>query len=214
MKIKNRKERIEKKGISGFEILIIVTMLTVTIVLTGLIPLLFLKTHIVRVVEIQYGYNNAELALLTLLSDRRVYEELSFYAAGMEDNIDEGFRRANLETMVRARLDKLVPSKCYNLSYSNGEILSQKFSEKKCDTEFSVSSYMALPYNEKKEEKITLEMSTERLPKPEITPPVKYCCHNPYTLEVKCETEEKCIGELWEVEYALCSNPLTDCTLE
>lgn len=159
--MKSRRIKINKKGITGIEIAVIGAIVIVTIIISLLIPIAFLKIHLVTVVETQYGYNNADLTLLTLLSDRDVYEKLSLYVAGMEDNTIEGFNRAAVESEVALILDKLVPSdpgtRCYKLSYVGGVIIPPE----NCDTEFGVSANIVLPYGlpyGKNKEKITLEI--------------------------------------------------------
>lgn len=193
---------IDKKG-QAFTITIILAMLLLTIVLTRLIPVFFLKTHIVRVVEMQYGYSNAGLTLLTLLSDSDIYDKLTLYVAGMEDNRVGGFTRAATESLLISRLDKLVPSGCYNLSYIGGTIVNPK----ECDTEYTVSAYMALPYGSEAE-KVTLDILTGPVEKPEF---IKYCCYDPSTLEVECATVDDCDSKGWEVDSAECKKPTRDC---
>lgn len=155
--MKNRKVKIDRKGVTGIEIAIIGVIVIVVIIITLLIPIVFLKIHLGATVETQYGYNNAGLTLLTLLSDNDIYEKLSLYVAGMEDNVVEGFNRNAVESAVTSRLDKLVPSetgtRCYKLSYAGGVIIPPE----NCDTEFGVSAYIVLPYGKNKE-KITLEI--------------------------------------------------------
>jgi len=204
-----------KKGLTGVEISVILVMGLITLVMTTLIPTLFLKKHIVRVVEIQYGYNNAELTLLTLVSDRSFYKVISLYIAGFGDNTEEGFSRAGAEAQIKSRLDQLVPSGCYKLSYDGGEILSQELSEKKCDTEFSVTADIVLPYGEIKVKKLTLEISTDITVLPEM--PREICCLDPVTLQMVCATEENCIDAGWEPrppKYDGCKDSTSDCVVE
>ncbi len=155
--MKNRRLTIDEKGGIGIAIAIIIAIVLVTIVLTILIPLIFLKIHLVRVVEIQYGYSTADLTLLALLSDTDIYEKLSLYVADFGDNAIEGFNRDNVKSEVALILDKLVPSetgtRCYKLSYAGGVIIPPE----DCDTEFSANVDILLPYGKNKE-KITLEI--------------------------------------------------------
>lgn len=155
--MKNRKSTAGKKGVTGIAVAIIGAILLVVIVLTILIPIIFLKIHIVRVVEVQYGYSTADLTLLALLSDTDIYEKLSLYVADMEDNAVEGFDRDSVKSEVTSILDKLVPSetdtRCYKLSYAGGVIIPPE----NCDTEFSATADILLPYGTNNE-KITLEI--------------------------------------------------------
>ena len=193
---------IDKKG-QAFTLTVILAMLLLTIVLTALIPVFFLKIHIVRVVEMQYGYSNAGLTLLTLLSDSNIYDKLSLYVAGMEDNGVGGFTRAATESLLISRLDKLVPSGCYRLSYSGGTIVNPK----ECDTEYTVSAYMALPYGSGAE-KVTLDILTGPAEEPEF---IKYCCYEPFAAGVECATVDECDDKRWEVSSAECEDPAYDC---
>ena len=155
--MKNRKTFVGKKGMEAISIAIIGAIILIVVVLTMLVPIVFMKVHIVRVVDIQYGYSNADLALLALLSDNDIYEKLSFYISDMEDNAAYGFNREDVKAQVTEVLDKLVPSdpdtRCYELSYDGGVIIPSD----KCDIEFSASVDMALPYG-KTTEKLTLEI--------------------------------------------------------
>ena len=53
--MENRKSAIGKKGVTGIEVAIIGAIALVVIVLTILVPIVFLKIHIVRTVEIIEG---------------------------------------------------------------------------------------------------------------------------------------------------------------
>jgi len=208
--MKNRKANIGEKGLTGIEISIIAAIALITIVLSILIPIVFLKIHLVRVVEMQYGYNNADLTLIALLSDEEVYEKLSLYIAGLGDNDDWGFSRcATVERLIRPRLDKLVPNKCYKLSYTGGPIID-KSNSFGCDPQYTVSAHMALPYGANVGE-ITLEISAT----PTISPSIKYCCRNMDTGKVECRTEKNCVGN-WEVDdYTVeCIDSARDCELD
>lgn len=155
--MKNRKLTIGEKGVVGIAVAVIGAIVLVVVVLTILIPIVFLKIHIVRTVEIQYGYSTADLTLLALLSDSDTYEKLSLYVADMEDNSLEGFNRNSVKSEVALILDKLVPSetgtRCYQLSYAGGVIIPPE----NCDTEFSATADILLPYGKNNGE-ITLEI--------------------------------------------------------
>lgn len=155
--MKNQKSAVGKKGLFGISIAIIGAIALIVIVLTMIIPIIFMKIHIVRIVEIQYGYSNADLTLLALLSDRDIYEKLSLYVADVGDDALEGFNRNSVKSEVISVLDKLVPSRagtrCYRLYYDGGVIIAPE----NCATEFSATADIALP-DGKNKEKITLEI--------------------------------------------------------
>ena len=196
--MKDKKKKIGRKGVTGIEVAIIGAIALFTIVLTVIIPIVFLKMHLVRVVEIQYGYNNAGLALLTLLSDKEIYETLSLNISGVETNIDSW-----LDSTLKPRLDKLVPSgagtRCYELSYAGGTIIPSE----DCATGFSATASMSLPYGEDSGE-ITLKISTTP-PKNPI--PTKYCCYEPFAAGVECATVDSCLDKDWEIESTECNDP-------
>ncbi len=135
----------ERKGITGIEIAVIGTIAMFVAIASLVIFVVFLKVHLVRVLEIQYGYNNAGLTLLELLSDENVYEKLGSIASGMEDD-------AWKESVLKSRLDKLVPGGCYQLSLGTNEILHPN----NCDISYVASTYIILPYNENAVEKVTI----------------------------------------------------------
>lgn len=172
MKMAERKRDsgLGRRGFTGIEIAIIGVFVLLSLVLSIAVPLFSLKIHIVRIVEIQYDYNNAGMTLLTLLSDEEVYEGLGIYVSGLNDNPDESFSRADVESALKSKLDKLVPNQCYELSYDGGVIAEGQ----SCNTDFSMDAYIVLPDSGKRE-KITLSISSattkSTIPTPTLTTP-------------------------------------------
>jgi hypothetical protein len=141
--------RIKAKGQSGVEIPIIGAIALLTIVLTILVPIFFLKIHVTRIVQIEYGYDSSDLALLTLVSDRKIYRDLSLYISGAQDDSTTGFSRSFVEGEVTGRLNELLSSRCFKLYYvdeeKNEDVLLDKMSNIKCDAKYSITTYISLP---------------------------------------------------------------------
>lgn len=135
------------KGISGIELLFIYVVFSLTIILGILIPILFLKIHIVRVLEIEYKYSNSGLAIISLLSDRAFYERLSAYVAGFPD-FPPKFEKKKVIEETGSRLDLLVQTQCYKLS--SKDIIVQK-TEQGCNPEYKAKAFIVLPYNQMSE---------------------------------------------------------------
>jgi hypothetical protein len=144
--------RVGRRGQTGIEIAIIFAILQLTIVITMIIPVAFLKIHLVRMLEIEYNYDNAELALLTLLSDKSIYRGLSIYVADPSGIPDSSYTGNGVEAAVKTRLSQLVASGCYKLSFSGRSISSGS-----CTTEYIASAYILLPGGSKLE-KLILEI--------------------------------------------------------
>lgn len=130
---------IGRRGFTGVEIAIIGAIFGVVLIMSVL-PMLLTRIHIVRTLEVEYGYDNAELALLALLSDERIYRDIGTYVAGAPDNAAAGFTRSAVQAEVGARLKQLVGSGCYRLYYGGGNITASG-----CTTKFVASAYVALP---------------------------------------------------------------------
>jgi parallel beta-helix repeat protein len=168
-----RRWRIGKGGFTGIEIMIIGVVATIGVVISMIVPMVLLKIHLVRVLEIQYELDNAGLTLLTLLSDEDIYKGLSLYVSGFPDNPSKGFSRVGVETAIKYRLDSFVAGQCYELSYSGGTIVKGS----NCNLQYTASADIVLPERGGKEE-ITLKVSSGAgeegatvIPPPPITPP-------------------------------------------
>jgi hypothetical protein len=132
---------IGRKGQTGIEIAVIGAIFGVVLIMT-MLPVLMTRIHIVHTLEVEYGYDNAELSLLALLSDRRTYEGIGTYMAGAKDNAAAGFARAAVRTDAGAMLGKLVDSGCYRLYYAGGDIVP---APEGCSPKYEASAYVALP---------------------------------------------------------------------
>jgi hypothetical protein len=145
--MKMKTTAIGRRGFTGIEIAIIGAIFGVVLLMT-MLPLLLTRIHIVRTLEVEYGYDNAELALLALLSDERIYRDVGAYVAGAPDNAASGFARSAVQAEVGARLAQLVDSGCYRLYYAGGDIAPAPGG---CGTKFVAGAYVALPGSTKTE---------------------------------------------------------------
>ncbi|MFH1623448.1 MAG: hypothetical protein ABIA12_02980 [Candidatus Aenigmatarchaeota archaeon] len=136
---------IGRRGFTGIEIAMIGAIFGVVLMMT-MLPMVITRINIVRTLEIEYGYDNAELALLALLSDGRIYRDIGTYMTGAPDNAASGFTRSAVQAEVESRLAQLVDSGCFRLYYEGGDIASSG-----CGTKFVASAYMALPGSTKTE---------------------------------------------------------------
>lgn len=137
--------RMGRRGFTGMEIAIIGAIFGVVLMMT-MLPMVITRIHIVRTLEIEYGYDNAELALLALLSDSRMYRDIGAYMTEAPDSDASGFTRAAVQAEVESRLAQLVGSGCFRLYYEGGDIASSG-----CSPEFVASAYVALPGTTKTE---------------------------------------------------------------
>jgi len=134
-----RTNAIGRRGFTGIEIAMIGAIFGVVLMMT-MLPMVVTRITLVRTLEIEYGYDNAELALLALLSDSRMYRDIGAYMAGAPDNPASGFTLSAVETGAESRLAQLVGSGCFRLYYDGGTIASSG-----CSTKFVASAYVALP---------------------------------------------------------------------
>jgi len=140
-----RTNAIGSRGFTGIEIAMIGAIFGVVLMMT-MLPMVVTRITLVRTLEIEYGYDNAELALLALLSDSGMYRDVGAYMAGAPDNAASGFARSTVEAEVESRLAQLVGSGCFRLYYDGGTIVSSG-----CSTKFVASAYVALPGTTKTE---------------------------------------------------------------
>ena len=136
------------KGFAPLDMLIAVVMFTLTVVNLVMIPTT-LRRGIVRTVEFEYKYNNAQLALLTLLStthDGKTVSEIigEHIVLNQPDNLD---------LILKEKLDKIVESKCYELSIPSKSLVKSP----RCEPEeYTAKTRIALPYGSKLTEELTL----------------------------------------------------------
>lgn len=134
------------------EIGLIGLIFTVGSILFIIIPLVFTKIHVIEMVVFKYKYDNAQLALLSLLSitskdtvDNKVKpasEIVAEYVAlpSSRGSINIGF--------LKTALDKMVDNKimeCYKLSSASAGDLAKKAN---CEpTKYKAKARIAIPYN-------------------------------------------------------------------
>ncbi|MEM5843924.1 MAG: hypothetical protein QW841_01635 [Candidatus Aenigmatarchaeota archaeon] len=113
-----------------------------------LLPALATRVHIRRVVNFEAKNNNAQLALLALLSAQKdgkpIYQIISEYISFSSAN------KPNID-FLRSMLDNLITSKCYKLYYlENGQ-------------EKILASSSCTPKQFKAEAKIVLPFGSDKL---------------------------------------------------
>jgi hypothetical protein len=141
-----------KKSLGIISILATGMIFTVALVAMIIVPLLVLKVHLIENVQIQIGYSNAELSLLTMMSsgteDNPTQEKLSNYVVfGDEGDLDA----------VRGKLDLIFDEgECFLLT-AGDEVLVQG----DCPADrYSAEIKIPLPYNpDSLAEKITMVMN-------------------------------------------------------
>ncbi len=127
------------KGFIISSSVLIVMFIIASVVMLGIIGfVLFLKVHIYNIAQYEYSYNNAQLALMALLSSTYDGERVSnligeCYAAGDCSDIKQ---------VLEQKLEALVESKCYKLSISSTVLASAD-----CEpTQYVSTARIALPY--------------------------------------------------------------------
>jgi hypothetical protein len=134
------------KGI--IEWAIVGTMISFSMILVVIIPLIVLKIHLVEEVSYEFKYDNAQLALLTLLSSTYNNKPISDIIA---ENLTLG-NYPNIEKILSSKLNRI--SSCYKLSTETIDIIKSANCEA---SKFRAEANVALPYSkEKLAEKIIL----------------------------------------------------------
>lgn len=132
------------KGLSGLLALIMVTGLMVLMIL---LPALATRVHIRRVVNFETKHNNAQLALLALLSAQKdgkpVYQIISEYISFSSSN------KPNIG-FLRSILDNLIPSKCYKLYYLENSQERILASSRCIPKQFRAEAKIVLPFGSNK----------------------------------------------------------------
>lgn len=202
------------KGIVGTSVALALAIITVTMILTIIIPLFFFKVHTTRTLEIEYGYDNAENTLLTLLSDRPSYRTIGMYFAGYPDDPMLGFTRTNAEKIIKDKLELLAPGGCFLLSSGTYEIKSDKVASGGCELKYSAEADVASPLSSLKS-KVTLKITDMGMPTPIVPSNIRYCCYylSGYDMTSTCQTTENCrtIGGTIYDQSVICSDSSTDC---
>lgn len=133
------------KGIVGWAV--IGAMISIGMILVVLIPLVFLKVHLVEEVNYEFKYDNAQLALLTLLSSTHDNEPVSEIIG---EHLTLG-SYSDIDQILSNKLNKI--SDCYKLSTETIELAKSA----KCEaSKFKAEADIALPYNETVVKKLIL----------------------------------------------------------
>ena len=111
-------------------------------VIIMLLPLLFLKMHVIGIVHRVYEYDNTQSYLLTLLSkthgDKTVYSQIA-------ENLQTGSPSTDF---VKDELDTLIGDRCYRLSYSSEDGYETIVEKGDCvPIKYSFETKIALPYS-------------------------------------------------------------------
>jgi hypothetical protein len=143
-----------KIGCKGaIPLLLIGAIVTMTAFVSVLVPIVYLKIHVDRVVNIQYKYSTADLGTLALISDPKIYEKISLYASGADDHYN--FDRTSFTVVLKEKLDKIVESQCYELYFDDSLVVK---SEKACNPQFTSDAFILTPYEQDPAVKITLKI--------------------------------------------------------
>lgn len=147
MKILKILKKSFEKSSKGMEIVtaIIICAIVSLSTISMLLPSLDTMRVIQKIVEYEYNYDNSQLALVALLSDREAYQKLSYYVAGLP-NVAGIFDREGTKSLLKSKLDKLVESKCYNISSSKEVIIESSVAGKPCNPGYAATAFIALPY--------------------------------------------------------------------
>ncbi len=130
------------KGIAALTIALIGLIFTITVVGMVLLIPFSLKVHLVKTVDLQYKFDNSQLALLSLLSSTQNGKKISQIIG---EHIVLGEPK-NLN-FLNDKLERIVLSECYKLSTKSGILVESPF----CDPdEYSTRTMIVLPYNQEK----------------------------------------------------------------
>jgi hypothetical protein len=125
-------------------IAIVLIIFTVTSIFSVVIPLLVLKYHLAIEVKNTYDYNNADLALLSLVS-KNYNETYSLYRILSEHEIN-GFD-VDMQNSLKGNLNLLLNSNCFKIVNTKITLLKPE----NCDPVENVGEIpILLPYNTEK----------------------------------------------------------------
>jgi hypothetical protein len=116
-------------------------IVTVGMVMVIIIPIIFLRVHLMEWVKYEFNYNNAQLTLLTLVSstyEKRIVSEIISEHLVLKNNPDIG-------KILSSKLDKIVPSKCYKLTASDITLVESSCKASK----YFASTKIVFPFNGK-----------------------------------------------------------------
>jgi len=127
------RKRIGRKGFEPISLAIAAAIIMLASFLIVIMPILFLKVHLVQTVEFEYNYNNAQAALNTLLAltetdtvdgqvkpASRIIAEYVTIQDASAGSPDIGFLQTELDRMVDGRIFQ-----CYKLTSKSGFTLAE-----------------------------------------------------------------------------------------
>jgi len=126
-----------KKGIVAPIVMAIIGGIAIGTITTLILSVVFLKIHLVGIVDYRYEYDNSQLYLLTLLS--KTYNDKPIYTQ-IANNLQTGSPSL---TFVKSELEKIVGDRCYKLFTSAKTIAQSACTPSK----YTVQTKIVLPYN-------------------------------------------------------------------
>lgn len=134
------------KGFEPITAIVIGAIVTLSLVALAL-PSIYTTRTIMKIVEYEYNYDNSQLTLVALLSDREVYQKLSYCISDLPD-LDDVFDEGEAKALLKSKLSSLVESKCYSLSH-NGVVIVDSLNAplgQTCTPSYEATAFVALPY--------------------------------------------------------------------
>jgi len=133
-----------KKGSILVAIPIILAVASFTIATMITMPYVFLKIHIVKVIEYQYSYDNAQQSLLTMFATDTSHA-LPKYILGIDSTQNKKIVEEKLNIIVpKSPTERQTDKPCYKLSSSKNELIQPKLL---CNPEFKTKTKIPLPYS-------------------------------------------------------------------
>ncbi|MFQ6055347.1 MAG: hypothetical protein ACE5J3_05120 [Methanosarcinales archaeon] len=125
------------KGIAPVIAIAIIGGIAIGTIVTLILSVVFLRIHLIEVVDYRYEYDNSQLYLLTLLS--KTYDGKPIYTQ-IADHLQTGEPDISF---VKSELKRIVGDKCYKL-FTPTEIIAQS----DCTpSKYTVQTKIVLPYN-------------------------------------------------------------------
>lgn len=144
---------ISKRGlIDPISLAIAAGIIMLAFIFIVIMPIVFLKIHLTQIVNFEYDYNNAQLALNTILSLTK-RDTIDGKIKPVSKIIAEYITMENKPNIefVKAELDKMVEEgifKCYILTSESGEELARKDCQRmgmKKASKYTVFSFISTP---------------------------------------------------------------------
>lgn len=132
----------DMKGFEPFTIAIVGIITTFTVIIGIAIPPLTLKYHLAIDLKETYEYNNAQLTLLSLVSEKHsdTYSMYRVIAERNTNSFDD-----NMQKSLREKLTLLTGSSCFKIVNDKVTILKAENCE---PVENTGDIYIFLPYNQ------------------------------------------------------------------